>query len=346
MRPSRVAASFAALQQAALFSRGEAGKKEIIWVGRSFPSIDPIGLDDYQRTLLAKAVRSTTDLLLASRASVYVIDPTVTGSASDDDAAQEVDTLQLATNSSVKDPFASSFNINLFVSETGGKYFRGRNDLEQQIAASENRGLSYYTLTYVPSSPIQDGAYRQIDVRMRNTNLRAPAKRGYYAEAPANSTSPTKLETSLDASDLRFDLYEAAVTGMEYTGLGLHVEDCARETYTSLVTTCTVTVDTRSLSFIQQESGDERSTFLTVVASLDAKGKLINDTINRLTVQFRASESQVSMPVSASCTFQTIVPLHATAVRIIIRDSSGRIGTADVPVNQVPRLVANEAPRK
>jgi VWFA-related protein len=101
----QIAASFAALQQAALFSRGQPGKKQIIWVGRSFPSIDPIGLDDYQRTILTKGVRSTVDLLLASRVSLYVIDPTITGSASEDDQPQEVDILTPTPATTVADPF-------------------------------------------------------------------------------------------------------------------------------------------------------------------------------------------------------------------------------------------------
>lgn len=83
---------------------------------------------------------------------------------------------------------------------------------------------------------------------MRDPNLRAQTKRGYYAEAPASATAPTRLQASLDTSDLRFDLYEAAVTGMQYTGLGLHVENCTRET-ASLVSTCVVSVDTNSLTF-------------------------------------------------------------------------------------------------
>ena len=334
----QIAASFAALQQTAVFSRGQAGKKEIIWVGRSFPSVDPIGLDDYQRTLLAKAVHSTADLLLASRASVYVVDPTVTGSSRDDDTAQEVDTLQLATAATVKDPFASSFNIDLFVNETGGKCFRGRNDLDQQIVTSEARGLSYYTLTYVPSSSIRDGAYRQIDVRMRDPNLRAQTKRGYYAEAPASATPPTKLQASLDASDLRFDLYEAAVTGMQYTGVGLHVESCSRDV--SQVATCVVSVDTNALTFTQLDSGDERTTLLSVVACLDSKGKLINNTINRLIIAIPQQQVAAIATGFSKLHLQTVVPPRATAVRIVVRDSSGRIGTADVPTDQVPHLVA------
>ena len=332
----QIASSFAALQQAALFSRGAPGKKEIIWVGRSFPSIDPIGLTDYDRTLLTKAVRSTADLLLASRVTLYVVDPTITGSAADDDTPQDVDTLQLETSSTVKDPFESGFNINLFVNETGGKYFRGRNDLDRLIADSEERGLTYYTLTYVPSAPITEGAYRQIVVRLRNPNLFVQTKKGYYSEAPS-TPAPTKFDVSLDQKETRFDLYEAAVTGMQYTGLGLHVESCARDA--TQAASCVVSVDTGSLTFTPFKESEEKSTVMAVLAVLDAKGKLVNDRITRLTIAIPETQMAGVAQGFTKLRVSALVPPTAKSVRVVVRDSSGRIGTADVPTDVVPTLV-------
>ena len=336
----QVAAAFAALQQAALFSRGEVGKKELVWVGRSFPSIDPISLDDYSRTLLSKAVRSTADLLLASRVTLYVIDPTVTGSArDDDDQVQEVDTLQLETASNVKDPFASSFNLNLFVNETGGRYFRGRNDLSQQIADAEHRALTYYTLSYVPSEMIQPGAYRKITVRLRQPGLIAQTKKGYYSEPPP--PAPTKLEAKMDASDLRFDLYEASVTGMQYTGLGVHIDRCTRDAVRAS-STCTVLVDTGALSFREDEHGDQRTTLLTVLASLDRKGKLVNDTVSRLTLAIPQQQAAAIATGSSRLQLHTVVPAGTASLRLVVRDASGRIGTADLPPGALTSLVATD----
>ena len=332
----QIAASFAALQQAALFSRGAPGKKEIIWVGRSFPSIDPIGLTDYDQTLLTKAVSSTADLLLASRVTLYVVDPTITGSASDDDTPQDVDTLQLETSSTVKDPFQSSFNINLFVNETGGKYFRGRNDLDRLIADSEQRGLAYYTLTYVPSTPIKEGSYRQIVVRLRNPNLIAQTKKGYYSGGPSASAAP-KLEASLDEKALRFDLFEAAVTGMAYTGVGLHVESCARDA--TGMASCVVSVDTGSLTFTPYSQTEERTTVVAVIAALNAKGKLVNDAITRLTIAIPETQMASVAQGATKLRVHTVLPPVTKSVRVVVRDASGRIGTADVPADLVPQLV-------
>lgn len=323
----QVAASFAALQQAALFSRGEAGPKQIIWVGRSFPSIDPVNLDDYERTLLTKAIRTTMDQLLASRVTLSVIDPTVTGSARDDDTAQEVDTLQPAPGDSVKDPFAGNFNMNLFVSETGGKYFRGYNDLDRQIGESERRGNTYYTLTYVPNPPIQDGSYRRIDIRLHEPDLIAQARKGYYAPG-GGPVLKAKLADSLAKSDLRFDLYEASVTGMQYTGLGLRVKGCVREKG-GLRTECTVTVDTRSLTFSPATDGIQ-STLMGVISSLNEKGKLIYDTIDKMTIAIPESEASRVNSGYTTLRMHTIVPPGTKTLRVVLRDESGRIGTADV----------------
>jgi len=331
----QVAASFAALQQASLFSRGEAGPKQIIWVGRSFPSIDPVNLDDYQRTLLTKAVRSTVDRLLASRVTLDVIDPTVTGSARDDDATQEVDMLQPAPGATVKDPFASTFNMNLFVSETGGRYFRGLNDLDRQIGDSERRGNAYYTLTYVPNPPIQDGSYRKIEIRLREPGLIAQARKGYYAPG-GGPVLKEKLADSLAKSDLRFDLYEASVTGMQYTGLGLQVKSCAREP-NGLRADCTVTVDTGSLSFSPTADGI-RTTLIGVVSSLNAKGRLINDTMEKMTIAIPENEASRVNSGFTTLRMHTIVPPGTKALRVVLRDESGRIGTADVDPSVVPGL--------
>ncbi len=334
-RVEQIAAAFAALQQASLFSRGAPGKKEIIWVGRSFPSIDPIGLTDYDRTLLTKAVRSTANLLLASRVTLYVVDPTITGSARDDDMPQDVDTLQLETASTVKDPFESSFNINLFVNETGGKYFRGRNDLDRLIADSQQRGLEYYTLTYVPSTPIQDGSYRQIVVKLRNPNLIAQTKKGYYGEAPSAS-APAKLEASLDEKDLRFDVYEAAVTGMQYTGLGLHVEGCTRDA--TGTASCVVSVDTGSLTFTPYSESEQRTTLVAVMAALNAKGKIVNDQVTRVTIAIPETQMAQVAHGFTKLRVHAVVPPTAKSVRVVVRDASGRIGTADLPADVVQQL--------
>lgn len=338
----QVAASFAALQQAALFSRGQPGKKELIWVGRSFPSIDPTGLTGYDRTLINHAVRSTLDVLLASRVTLYVIDPTITGSArDDDDAAQEVDTLTPAPGTSVADPFAASFNLNLFVSQTGGKYFRGFNDLDHEITASVQRGNAYYTLAYTPNPAIHDGTYRHIDIRLKNPAYTAHTKQGYYAESGTEPTQ-TSLTQKLEHSDLRFDLYEASVTGMQYSGVGLHVQSCVLEP-NRISASCYLSVDLAALTFASSTNNEQRTTVLAVLSSLNAKGKLINDSIERITIAIPESQTANIETGHSIIHVRTIVPPGTRTLRAIVRDTSGRIGTAEVYPATLASITASPA---
>ncbi len=337
----QIAASLAALQQAALFSRGQPGKKEIIWVGRSFPSVDPTNLEGNQRDLLSRALRSTVDLLLASRVSLYVIDPTITESAINDDVNQDSDTIAPLAATQITDPFSAKFNINLFVAQTGGKYFWGYNDLDRQVDQTMQRGSGYYTLSYVPNPPIHDGSYRQIDIRLSDPNLIVKTKRGYYSEN-SNPPQPTKQSEKTDRQELAFDLYEASITGMQYTGLGLHVESCERDPNT-IGTTCSIVVDTGSLTFSPAAKGNEQTTLIAVLSSLNAKGKLVNDTVERLTLAIPEEQMARVDTGFSKLHLHTIVPDGTKTVRVVLRDASGRIGTADVDSAAVPKLIASPA---
>jgi hypothetical protein len=60
----------------------------------------------------------------------------------------------------------------------------GRNDLNNEIEDSIARNTNFYTLSYVPSDPIQDGKYRKINIRTKDPNLIVQAKHGYYPTPP------------------------------------------------------------------------------------------------------------------------------------------------------------------
>jgi hypothetical protein len=99
-----------------------------------------------------KAISSTIDLLMQSRTTLYVIDLTVNAAP----PAQFINNVggpNTMTPFSSTDPFASGFNFMSFVEQTGGKYFYGRNDLNNEIEDSISRNTNFYTLTYVRSDP-------------------------------------------------------------------------------------------------------------------------------------------------------------------------------------------------
>jgi VWFA-related protein len=342
----QIAASFSALQQAALFSRGQPGKKEILWVGRSFPGLNGRSMDYTDKELMAKALHSTIDLLLASRVSLYVIDPTLGTSVDLNNPAAITDTATIEPLAAPKltDPFANSFNINLFVDQTGGKYYRGANDLDREISDSVQRGAGFYTLTYTPAFRESALEYHSIMVRMTDPNLTAQTKAGYYSAEPADLEKPKQAAKEAD-NDLRFDLYEATVTGMPYTGIGLHVQQCQRDK-DSEQATCSISIDSGTLTFNPNNKGEEQTAILAVVSSLDAKGQILNHTSRQLTLGVPESQASLIRTGNMPLALHTVVPVGTKRIRVVLRDISGRIGTAEVDPTEVPALVSSVVMKK
>jgi len=335
-----IAAAFSALQQAALFSRGQPGKKEILWVGRSFPGMNGQNMDYANKELMTKALHSTIDLLLASRVSLYVIDPTMGTSVdfNNPDVITDPATLDPTVAPKPEDPFANGFNINLFVDQTGGRYYRGMNDLDREIADSVQRGVGFYTLTYTPAMRESATEYHNITVRMTDQNLTAHTKEGYYSTEPAD-LEPAKQAAKEADNDMRFDLYEATVTGFPYTGIGLHVQQCQRDK-DGQQATCSISIDSGTLTFNPTDKGEEQTTILAVVSSLGAKGQILNHTSRQLTLGVPESQANLIHNGNMPLALHTIVPVGTKRIRIVLRDVSGRIGTAEVDPAQVPALIS------
>lgn len=71
--------------------------------------------------------------------------------------------------------------------ETGGRVFRvSRKDPLPSIFDEIQREMrSQYALGYTPANPVGDGAYRRLDVKTRQKDLKVQARKGYYASKQA-----------------------------------------------------------------------------------------------------------------------------------------------------------------
>jgi VWFA-related protein len=322
----QLSASLSAIQQLALFSRGSKGDKQIIWVGRSFPGIDGTVLGKKQLEFMQKAISSTMDLLMQSRTTIYVIDPTV-NAAPPPQFINDVGGPGTLTPNSPTDPFQAGFNFMSFVQQTGGKYFYGRNDLNNEIEDSIARNTSFYTLTYIPSDPIQDGKYRKIDVHTKDPRLIVQSKQGYYPAPPDQAT--------VAAKDLQFDLHEAVVSGMTYNGVGLRIQHC--QLSSQGIAACEVEVDNNSLVEEPGPDDSERASIVAVISALDKNSVLIANSVYKFALK---------LPAQPTATSYTNLPLHLAVppntrtVRVAVRDISGRIGTTNLDPSMVKGLIA------
>ena len=70
--------------------------------------------------------------------------------------------------------------------ETGGHMFRvGRSHpLDQVFRELQDEMRSQYSIGYTPTNGLKDGSYRHLDVKLANKDLKAQARKGYYAIKP------------------------------------------------------------------------------------------------------------------------------------------------------------------
>ena len=211
----------AALQQVAQASTGTPGRKNLVWVGNGFPSANLVGLEQSQADTIEAAMRHCTARLLAARITMYSINPTANSTS-----VVEVDTpddLNTSMDENGSDPFGSGLvAFSNFAPSTGGVAFTGRNDLSNVIAEGVAKGQGYYTLSYSPTNISEDAAkFRRIRIVMKDPNLRATTRDGYYPETAAD-LNPV-LDKSMSAKDvaanLKLDLSAALTTTISYNGL-------------------------------------------------------------------------------------------------------------------------------
>jgi VWFA-related protein len=70
--------------------------------------------------------------------------------------------------------------------ETGGHVYRvdRRHTLEQVFQELQEEMRSQYSIGYTPVNDVKDGSYRKLEIKMANKDLKAQARKGYYAIKP------------------------------------------------------------------------------------------------------------------------------------------------------------------
>ena len=70
--------------------------------------------------------------------------------------------------------------------ETGGRVYKvdRKHTLEQVFTELQEEMRSQYAIAYTPTNETKDGSYRKVDIKLANKDLKAQARKGYYAIKP------------------------------------------------------------------------------------------------------------------------------------------------------------------
>ena len=317
----RMAQSLASLEQIAQASAGTAGRKNVIWVGEGFPSADVVGLDPKTSATIEAAVKQATNMLLAARVTMYTINPVANDTTTYDQQSAE----DLAgAGGDGPEPFAGAVQFETFAPSTGGRAFRSRNDLGNEVAEGIAAGATYYTMSYRPSDDGDDLAkYRHVRIVMKDPNLRAMTRDGYYPPTRATENIASVEPPKQAAAQLRLDLSSAVNSAIPYNGLAVKA--------TKVGANYVVQVESAGLDWHAVAGGKESTEATVVAAWYDAKDKLLGHVGKELT-SVRTPPADALKPGSAAFVLPLAVPATGVArVRFLVRDAAnGKMGTVDL----------------
>jgi VWFA-related protein len=313
----RLAQTLNSLEEIAQASAGTPGRKNIIWVGKGFPSVDMTGLDDTAARQLQDAIKRCTDLLLSSRVTLFIVDPTPLSSVSyDTETPTDLATLEAET---ATEPFSNAVRFSTLAPVTGGRVFSNRNDVDHEIATSMHDGALYYTLSYTPSNASDErGEYRSVRIALNRPGLIVSTRDGYYAAASAAPASP---DVKKAGGEEVTDVANAALSKMVYNGLKVRAGRFSPGRYT-------LAVADSSLSW-QPTPGESTQAAVSVVAvCFSSSGKVLSHITEE-----KGFMRKAATPVQTEEIFTLPVdlPPMTARLRFVLRDtSSGHLGTVDL----------------
>jgi len=302
------------------------GRKNLIWVGGGFPTVDPTSLDSHDLQIVQDTVQHITDVLLSTRVTLYAIDPTSSAAglveitnADMADAASLIGDA-MGVNAGTFDANADFDHLSMI---TGGRVVRGRNDVGPQIALAIDDGASFYTIGYSPTSSSTSAAqFRKIRVDCLRPGLTMVTRAGYFAE-------PVQQQKTAETAS--YDLSTAAESKLQLNGLRV---TAARETSVAQPpSSFIIHVSAPSLDWTRQEDGSSAASVYVLGVSLTAKGKILDHIDHPMMATAKPGTNLHDE--SRTADFLLTLPISAKAARLrfVVRDSAtGRMGSVDLPV--------------
>ena len=331
--------SLDALQQIALQNKGVPGRKNIVWVGHGSPSFSTEYLTEPVVHSLQQYMHATTNMLVDARVTLFVIYPglkighfvNLSGRSplpiSAADAQANIDNDQ---------PFAEDINFGVFVNETGGQLFYNRNDVYALIGRSQRLGSEYYTLTYQPHGGDANGKFRQIRVTLRDPNLRAVTKTGYYApdkSAPIDPRQQTKL-----------DLAEAARSTVPFAALDLKVSGIVRhpENHTAEIA---LLLQSKGIDWQAIEDGKSSAEITLAAVSITGGQEVMASKVERLFLSVQTQDPSHLARLVTHLQLTIRVAPQTQSVRVVAETANGgRTGAADLDREAIAAAPATPAP--
>ena len=298
-------ASFEGLLEITQATAGHPGHKSLLWIGRGFPPFDTSTLADTDNEGIHQIIQSCTNAMRDARVVLYTLDP----------AGVTTEPAIVDSEGFPEDPFGGELDFSKMALATGGHAYYGRNDIDNLIAASSHEGASFYTLSYKPAVPITDvRPFHGIRVVMKNPDLTAETRTGYYAHAPA----PPPRVGNKHADRQVFDLGLAVHSVLPYDAVRMNVKRLTEDPDKFIIS-----LHAADLSWTEGEPGKVLNKISVIAEAFDKKGNAVGHTLKLSTLQ-DGEGPVLGAPADANVTVVAAIStkLPASRIRIVIRDES------------------------
>jgi VWFA-related protein len=314
--------SLDALQQIALQNKGVPGRKNIVWVGHGSPSFSTMGLPEPWVHELQQYMHATTNMLVDARVSLFVIYPGLKVGNLSGASPLPISAADARANIDSDHPFADDINFGVFVNETGGELFYHRNDVDAEMGRSQQLGSEYYTLTYQPRAGNANGKFRQIRVTLRDPNLRAVTKTGYYAPDQSAPIDPRR-QTNVN-------LAEAARSTLPFAALDLTVAAIVRHPENRTVD-ITLLLQSKGIGWQPIDNGKSSAGITLAAASIAGSQVVLASKVERLNLSAFTQDPSHLANLVTRLQLTVRFPPKTQSIRVVAETASGgRIGATNL----------------
>ena len=329
----RAQTTLEALQTIAHHLAGMPGRKNLIWLSGSFPTLVGLGADgslgqDFQNFSdeMQRAMRTMNDSSIAiypvdarGLMGVFATMPSISPQSRGGNPArgrppgdQRAQNQLIQTHGTMRE----------IADRTGGRAFMNTNDLTGAIHQAMDDARVTYVLAYSPSHDQWDNKFREIKIKLNRPGLDARYRKGYYAYSE-RPTDPTLRKAVLS---------EAASTPLASTGLAIFAGVAQPPTPENSRTAIRMVMDAHEVAFGRNAEGKREAMLDLLLVAFDEKGKPLYQLVRTLRPNMDEETYGTVLKNGMAINVDSDAPEKSARVRLVVHDVvSGLVGSVDLP---------------
>lgn len=365
---SRTSMTLQALRELAQYLSGFPGRKNLIWISGSFPTVFSSKEDVGDDRGLGIEFKRTINLMTAAQIAVYPIAAQGLGAEPLFQASQ-TSPLQVAQSKSSPlaqritegenerlrdDALARNLDTEAadeIASSTGGKAFVNANNVKDALTVATDEGSHYYSLSYAPSDKRTLGRFRHIHVITREGHYTLAYRNGYFEDDEKDSKRDTSrrpedpLQSLLlrglpDSTQIAFDLRVVRSSVQSETGNLAGDNKALHGPLTRLSADFFIPID--SLAFEMSSDGVRHGSVELALVAYDHNGNPLNWLFRSIKTSLKPEVYPSVRQRGAQFHEEFDIPAGENYLRAGIYDlQSDKAGTLEIPLTQITELASS-----